>query len=329
MISLPVQALLDDQDHRLELEPLAGAFKTPVALRQALKKRKILIPQIQKPGLALTGYAANIHPGRIQVLGNSEINFLKNLKPKQSHEILKKICRRDIACFVITNKNQPPPSLVTQATRCKVPLLRTPLTTGIFIQRVTRFLEERLTETTTVHGVLTDVFGVGILLLGKSGIGKSECALELVMKGHRLIADDVVNIRKKAPSSLYGFGSELIKYHMEIRGLGIINIKDLFGVTSVRDQKLIELVIEIVEWNPRQEYERLGIDQRTHEIMGVKIPIIQLPIRPGRSLTTVIEVAARNHLLKLKGFYSAKEFQAKLTRQLLWGEKEKNRDSVA
>lgn len=328
MISLPVQALLDDQDHRLELEPLGKTFKSPAALRQILKRRKILIPQIQKPGLALTGYPANIHPGRIQVLGNSEINFLNSLKTAKCAAILRKICRRDVACFVITNKNNPPTALAAEATRGKIPLLRTPLTTGTFIQRVTRFLEERLTETTTVHGVLTDVFGVGILLRGKSGIGKSECALELVMKGHRLIADDVVNIRKKAPASLYGFGSDLIKYHMEIRGLGIINIKDLFGVTSVRDQKLIELVIEIVEWNPRQEYERLGIDQRTYEIMGVKIPFIQLPIRPGRSLTTVIEVAARNHLLKLKGFYSAKEFQAKLTRQLLWGEKEKAREPV-
>jgi HPr kinase/phosphorylase len=173
------------------------------------------------------------------------------------------------------------------------------------------------------HGVLVEVLGLGVLILGPSGVGKSECGLELVMKGHRLVADDVVNIRKKSPSSLYGFGSDLIKYHMEIRGLGIINIKDLFGVTSVRDQKLIELVIEIVEWNPKREYERLGIDQQTYEILGVKIPFIQLPVRPGRSLTTVIEVAARNHLLKLKGFYSAKEFQAKLTRQLLWGEKEK------
>lgn len=314
MISLPVSALLEDKDYQLELE----------ALSRHLKK-KILIPHIQKPGLALTGYTANLQPGRIQVLGNSEVHFLKSLTPRKASAVLKKICRRDIACFVITNRNRPPASLERESARAKVPLLRTTLTTGVFIQRVTRFLEERLTETTTVHGVLTDVFGVGILLLGKSGIGKSECALELVMKGHRLIADDVVNIRKKPPSSLYGYGSDLIKYHMEIRGLGIINIKDLFGVTSVRDQKLIELAIEIVEWNSKQEYERLGIDQQMREFLGVKVPFIQLPIRPGRSLTTVIEVAARNHLLKLKGFYSAKEFQAKLTRQLLWGEKGKDR----
>ncbi|HSA58246.1 MAG TPA: HPr(Ser) kinase/phosphatase [bacterium] len=320
MISLPVSSLLGDKDYQLELESLS---------KQRIAFKKILIPQVQKPGLALTGYTANLQPGRIQVLGNSEVHFLRNMKPAKAAAVLRQICRRDIACFVVTNRNRPPSVLVREAARGRIPLLRTSLTTGIFIQRVTRFLEDRLTETTTTHGVLLDVFGVGVLLLGKSGIGKSECGLELVMKGHRLVADDVVNICKKAPTSLYGFGSELIKYHMEIRGLGIINIKDLFGVTSVRDQKLIELVIAIVEWNPRQEYERLGIDQQTHEILGVKIPFIQLPVRPGRSLTTVIEVAARNHLLKLKGFYSAKEFQAKLTRQLLWGENEKTRGTVA
>jgi HPr kinase/phosphorylase len=166
-----------------------------------------------------------------------------------------------------------------------------------------------------------DVFGIGVLLLGKSSIGKSECALELVMKGHRLVADDIINIRKKPPSSLYGMGSDLIKYHMEIRGLGIINIKDLFGVASVRDQKLIELVIEIVNWNSKHEYERLGIDEKTHEILGVKTPFIRLPIRPGRSLTSIIEVAARNQLLKLKGYYAAREFQEKMIRELLAGQR--------
>lgn len=316
MISLPVSGLLKEKEYQLDLELVAG--------RSGLT-RKILIPQIQKPGLALTGYTANLQPCRIQVLGNSEIDFLRRLPADQCTAILRKISRMDIACFVVTNKNAIPPPLKKEVERAGIPLLRTAQTTAVFIMRVTKLLEDRLTESTTLHGVLLDVFGVGVLLLGKSGIGKSECALEMVMEGHRLVADDVVNIRKRPPSSLYGHGSELIKYHMEIRGLGIINIKDLFGVTSVRDQKLVELVIQLVEWNPKREYERLGIDQQTREFLGVKIPFIQLPVRPGRSLTTVIEVAARNHLLKLKGYYSAKEFQAKLTRQLLWGEKGKGR----
>ncbi len=314
MISISVNELIEDKDYHLQLELLTG--------REGLSKR-ILIPQIQKPGLALTGYTSNLHPGRVQVLGNSEIDFLNGLPKGQLKSIVAKICKVDIACFVITNQNKIPNILQKEASRKKIPILVTPISTPVFIIRITKFLEDRLTESTTIHGVLLDIFGVGILLMGKSGIGKSECALELVMKGHRLVADDVVNISKKPPASLYGSGSELIKYHMEIRGLGIINIKDLFGVTSVRDQKLVELIIELVEWNPKQEYERLGIDQQVHEIMGVKVPFIRLPVRPGRSLTSVIEVAARNHLLKLKGFYSAREFQAKLTRRLLWGEKKK------
>lgn len=312
MISLPVSELLKENEYQLDLELLSG--------KEGLS-HKIMIPQIQKPGLALTGYAANIQPGRIQVLGNSEIQFLSRLPAAECAATIRKICKIGIACLIITNRNEPPPPLRRELEKAHVPLLRTTLTTHLLIIRITRFLEDRLTETTTLHGVLLDVFGVGVLLLGKSGIGKSECALEMVMKGHRLVADDVVNIRKKPPSSIYGYGSELIKYHMEIRGLGIINIKDLFGVTSVRDQKLIELVIQLVEWNSKREYERLGIDQQTRDFLGVKLPFIQLPVRPGRSLTTVIEVAARNHLLKLKGFYSAMEFQAKLTRQLLWGAK--------
>jgi len=321
MISLPVNELLKDKDYQLELELITG--------RDGLSK-KIMIPQIQKPGLALTGYTANLQPGRLQVLGNSEVRFLNELPKAKCSQILKKICKIDIACFILTCDNDVPEPLRREAERARVPVLRTKLSTALLIMRVTKFLEDRLTEMTILHGVLLDVFGVGVLLLGKSGIGKSECALELVMKGHRLVADDVVNIRKKPPSSLYGYGSELIKYHMEIRGLGIINIKDLFGVTSVRDQKLVELVINLVEWNPKHEYERLGIDQQNQEVLGVKIPFIELPLRPGRSLTTVIEVAARNHLLKLKGFYSAKEFQAKLTRQLLWGggKRGRNQDST-
>lgn len=311
MISLSIRELLQDKEYFLSLEALTG----PIGL-----SKKIMIPQIQKPGLALTGYTSNLHPGRIQVLGGSEIDFLNKLSSPKRSQVLGKICRVDIACFVITQKNRVPRALLKEALRQKIPVLATALSTAVFIMRVSRFLEDRLTETTNIHGVLLDVLGVGILLIGKSGIGKSECALELIMKGHRLVADDIVHIRKKAPSSIYGIGPELIKYHMEIRGLGIINIKDLFGVASVRDQKLVELVIEFLEWNSKQEYERLGIDQRNYDILGVRIPFIRLPIRPGRSLTSIIEVAARNQLLKLKGFYSAQEFQEKLTRQLLAGE---------
>lgn len=308
MISLPVRRLLTDKNNQLELKLLGG---------QKGFSKKITIPQIQKPGLALTGDTSNLHPGRIQVLGGSEIRYLSSLSRNNQATVMRKIGRVDIACIVLTRGNRPPPTLLQEALKRGIPLFQTPLPTSTFIIRVTKYLEEQLTETTTIHGVLVDVFGVGILLLGKSGIGKSECALELVMKGHRLVADDAVQIRKKGPDSLYGSGSELIKYHMEIRGLGIINIKDLFGVASVRDQKLIELVVDLVEWSSKDEYERLGIDEQTHEILGVSLPMAQIPVRPGRSLTSVIEVAARNQLLKVKGIYSAQELQEKLTQELL------------
>jgi len=164
-----------------------------------------------------------------------------------------------------------------------------------------------------------DVFGVGILLLGKSGIGKSEIALDLVMRAHRLVADDIVDITRRKAGTVYGAGNPIIKHHMEIRGLGIINIKDLFGVAAVRDRKKIELVVELVEWNPQSEYDRLGVDEAKYDVVGVQLPLSVVPVRPGRNMTTIIEVAARNHLLKLQGHHSAKEFAERLNRAISEG----------
>ncbi|MBI1909090.1 MAG: HPr(Ser) kinase/phosphatase [Deltaproteobacteria bacterium] len=315
MISVSINELLGDKEYKLALELVAGEKGLP---------KKIVIPQIQKPGLALTGDTSNLHPGRIQILGTSELNFLTRLPAAKRRTIIKKICHVDIACFIVTHGNPIPESFVEETEKNRIPLLKTTLSTATFIMRVSRFLEDKLTAQTAIHGVLVDIFGVGILLVGKSGIGKSESALELIMKGHRLVADDIVNIRKKPPGTLYGSGSELIKYHMEIRGLGIINIKDLFGVSSVRDQKLIELVIELVEWKPSEEYERLGVTEHTYKILDAKVPFLRIPVRPGRNLTAIIEVAARNQLLKAKGVYSAYELQENLTRELLNQQKEKD-----
>ena len=166
-----------------------------------------------------------------------------------------------------------------------------------------------------MHGVLLDVFGVGILLLGKSGIGKSEIALDLVMRGHRLVADDIVDVKRKG-DSVVGQGSEIIKHHMEVRGLGIINIKDLFGVAAIRERKKIEIVLELVEWDPNVEYDRLGVEEKKFRILDVEIPMLIVPVRPGRNMTTIVEVAARNHLLKLQGHHSARDFQERLNRAI-------------
>jgi HPr kinase/phosphorylase len=197
-----------------------------------------------------------------------------------------------------------------------VPLLRSPEITSSLIRRITTYLEDVLAPETSVHGCFIDVYGVGILLIGKSGIGKSECALGLVERGHRLVGDDVIVIRRKVQDAIFGSAADLIKYHMEIRGLGILNIKDLFGVSSIRQNKKIELVIELIQWLDDLNVERLGLDERTYSILGLEIPYLKIPVGPGRDLTMIVEVAARNHLLQRMGFYAAREFDDSLQERL-------------
>lgn len=317
MFNVPIINLLRDQDNQLQIKLLAG--------KKGLGK-KITIPRIQKPGLALTGDVSNLHPGRIQILGKAEMRYLTSLPDRKQRGVIDKICELDIACFVVTRGIEPPASLIKTCNKCGIPLFTTNLLTSTFVNRATRFLEASLSATTTIHGVLLDVFGAGILIIGKSGVGKSECALDLILRGHRLVADDIVNVRRQAPSSLYGTGSEIIKYHMEIRGLGIINIRDLFGISAVRDRKLIELVVELSEWNPNLEYDRLGLDDQRFSLLDVNIPMIQLPVRPGRNLSAIIEVASRNYLLKVGGHHSAQEFQERLGKEILSAQELKKED---
>ena len=184
------------------------------------------------------------------------------------------------------------------------------------ISVITARLEEMLAPRAAIHGVLVDVYGVGLLLIGRSGVGKSEAALDLVLRGHRLVADDIVEIRKRQPDIIIGASSELIKHHMEIRGLGILNIKDLFGISAVRDSKRVELVIELSDWNEDEEYDRLGVEERRYALLDVALPMLRIPIRPGRNIASIIEVAARNQLLKQQGKHSARDFQDRITRAL-------------
>ncbi len=315
MLTIPIIKLHRDKQHRLHLELLAG--------KEGLGK-KLTIPRIQKPGLALTGDTTNLHPGRLQIFGRAEMKYIASLTPAKRRKIVERLFAVDIACIIVTRGAEVPRPLITVCNKHDVPLMRTKLLTSTFVNRATRFLEESLAATTCLHGVLLDVFGVGVLIIGKSGIGKSECALDLVLRGHRLVADDIVNIRKRPPSTLVGGGSEIIKHHMEIRGLGIINIRDLFGISAVRDRKVVEIVVELSEWDPEIEYDRLGIDEQRHNILDVSLPLIQIPVRPGRNLSAIIEVAARNHLLKLGGHHSAREFQEQLTAAIFSEEKRKD-----
>lgn len=178
------------------------------------------------------------------------------------------------------------------------------------------FLEDKLAPQTTMHGVLMETFGVGVLLLGKSGIGKSECGLDLIQRGHRLVADDMVFIRRRGEETVYGFGNNLLQHHIEIRGLGILNIREMFGVTSVRDKKRIDLVVELVAWSEDEEYDRLGLDERRFPILDVELPLLTVPVRPGRNMGAIIEVAARNQLLRAMGVHSAREMQERLDQEL-------------
>jgi len=271
---------------------------------------------LERPGLALAGHLDGLHPERIQVIGSSEARYIATLADDEVAQRMRQICAREPPCIVVTG--QPHEALVRICDELAVTLLRTRLGSADFIHETRSFLDARLGPTATTHGVLVDVFGVGVLLLGKSGIGKSEVALDLVLRGHRLVADDIVEIRRGA-SVLLGSGPELIKHHIEIRGLGILNIKDLFGIAAVRDSKRIDMVGELVEWNELEEYERLGVDEQTSRLHGIDLPMIQLPVRPGRNMSTIIEVAARNQLLKQRGHFSAREFQDRLVRAIAQG----------
>jgi len=307
MDAIRVGALLDDKKFDLRLALVSG--------KQGLSRR-ISSTRIQKPGLALAGFTEYLHKERVQVFGNTEMSYLGTLAPDRAGEVLAGFFGQEISCLVVTKGLDVPPVMVAAAEKAGVPVLRTSHLSSTFIESVQNYLEDVLTAQTSMHGVLLDVFGVGILLLGKSGIGKSEIALDLVMRGHRLVADDIVDVKRKSPEAVFGAGSEIIKHHMEIRGLGIINIKDLFGVAAIRDRKKIEIVLELVEWDPSVEYDRLGVEDRKFRILDVEVPMLVVPVRPGRNMTTIIEVAARNHLLKLQGHHSAREFQERLNRAI-------------
>ncbi len=307
MSGLSIRELLAEKEAGLDLELLAGS--------QGLDNM-VMVPRIQKPGLALAGYTTSLHPDRIQVLGSTELTYLSSLSKTDSLRHTKKLCKLPICCLIITKDQTPPDFLVAEVEAKGIPLLRSHHQSSTFISLVTRFLEERLLPSTTVHGVLVDVLGVGVLLMGKSGIGKSECALDLILRGHRLVADDVVKVRMKLPAVLFGEGSDLLHYHMEIRGLGILNIKHLFGVAAIRERKKIDLAIVLEEWDPDEDYDRLGLEDLKYSVLGIDIPMQKIPVRPGRNITSIVEVAARNQLLKEMGYHSAIEFQDRLEKRM-------------
>jgi HPr kinase/phosphorylase len=279
--------------------------------------RPITSPHPQKTGLALAGFHNFLKPGRVLILGESEVRFLHSLTPDERSSTLGLTLACDIPCVLITAGSLPPPELVEQAGIAGVPLLRTTVATPSAVAKISSALEDTLAERTSVHAALLDVLGLGVLITGESGIGKSETALDLIARGHRLVADDTVEVRKRAERILVGTCPELTRHHMELRGLGIINVKDLFGIASTRSSKRIELVVQLERWDPSRQYERLGLDDAFYEILGLKIPLLSLPVTPGRNIAILVEVAARNQFLKAKGHNSARILAARLEAQLL------------
>jgi HPr kinase/phosphorylase len=296
-----------------ELLERAELGVTAVAGRAGLS-RTVSVPRIQKPGLALTGWPEQLHPNRVLVIGGTEIDYLEDHPPARETGIAT-VLASDPACVVVCRGRESPQELLSACEARAVPLLVSTLVTADFIAEVTAWMADRLAPSTELHGVLMDVLGIGILMTGKSGIGKSETALDLVVRGHRLVGDDVIRIRRHG-TQLSGRGAGLLGHCMEIRGLGIINIKDLFGISSIREAKVIDIVVELHEWDASVEYERLGFDEQRVRLLDVGVTKLVLPVRPGRNIATLIEVAARNHLLKAQGIHSARAFRDKLDRAM-------------
>ena len=266
----------------------------------------------RSPGLLLTGLLEELHPDRLQIFGAAEIGYLNSLDDSQIPDVLRYLAKPGIPAIIVTRDLEPPPFLAEMCREREIPLFKTVYTSSVLIESITKYLEERLAPSTTLHGVLMDVLGVGILIIGKSGIGKSECALDLVARGFRLVSDDIVIVKKMPPSVLFGTSSDLIRYHMEIRGLGILNIKDLYGITAIREKKQMDLVVELVKWEMEVEYDRLGFEENSYNILGVDLPYLKVPVSPGRSVATIVEVAARNQILKIMGHHSAKALEREL-----------------
>lgn len=295
---------IDSQKKNLNLTCVAG--------KKGLD-RPIKSKDINRPGLALSGFFDHFAYERIQIIGKGEFLYIKKLINENNFTNIQKIMEYDIPCLIFTNNNYPFPELIELADKNNVPLLISTLNSVDIISSLFQILSELFALKTLIHGVLVDVFGIGILIKGKSGIGKSETALELIQRGHKLIADDTIEVKNYQDRALIGKGTKFINHYMELRGIGIINVKHLFGIKAIRFEKKIQLVIELEELDPNREYDRLGIESNTIDILGIKVPYILLPVMPGRNVPIIIETAAMNHRLKMMGINSAQEFNKELT----------------
>jgi HPr kinase/phosphorylase len=298
-----------------EFQQEAEIFQLEELTDLDVKDRKITVYDMYRPGLVLSGYDGNFLPERIQILGAAEVSFLFSLDKGKRYKAIENLLRFDeIRCIIISKSLDPPEYLIKLAQEKSVPVFKTPLDTTPFIQSLTAHLRNRLAPTAVVHGTLVDVYGVGLLLTGDSGIGKSEIALDLIERGHRLVADDAVIIRKHSSTVIMGFASERLGHNMEIRGLGILNVEPLFGIRAIRMQKRVEVLVNLIRWKEEliAELERAGLEGQTAELLNVPISQVTVPIYPGKNLTVICEVIAMRHMLQAYGRDMAREFNTSL-----------------
>jgi len=301
--SISVETFFLENKKTLILELISG--------QKGLQK-KILEKNLHRPGLALAGFVDLFTFQRIQICGNTEMTYLKKCSPEIRKKAIRKFMSFEIPCVVVTDNNKLPAEFKNASNENKISVFRTPFATTKVTQLLGDYLDGKFAPKTLIHGSLVDVYGIGVLITGRSGIGKSEVALDLIARGHRLVVDDVVTVVRRTGGILMGLGHDILQYHMEIRGVGIIDVEAMFGIRGIRRQKRIEVQLELVDWDSSQKYERLGIKETTTEILGEKIPLINLPIYPGKNISVIAESVAMNQLLKIYGRHSAKKFERKL-----------------
>ena len=301
--------------HYIPLKTMAEEFQLDVVYAASdYDAIRLTVADVTRPGLQLAGYMDHFEPMRLQVMGNAETSYLHKLSPAARRQVLDKLFSYKFPAMLIARNIEPDPECLEMAKKHDVTVLRTGVTTSSIVSSIISYLNAQMATRITRHGVLMEVYGEGVLLVGESGIGKSEAAVELLKRGHRLIADDAVEIRKISGSQLVGTAPELIRNYIELRGIGIINVAKLFGVGAVKQENEINLVVNIVHWNTKENYDRLGLEEQNMEILGVKVPMNTIPITPGRNLAVILEVAAMNNRQRKMGYNPALEFTEQMNR---------------
>ena len=327
MISVDKRAISKKEsiDVRFFYENVKSHFKIQLLNDESGFSRRIIDQNVHRPGLALAGFVDLFSFSRVQIFGNTEMRYLGQLSIEDRIKAIERIFSFEIPCVILTDSNDPFKELIELANKHHIPVFGSPMSTTKLVYLVGDFLDDQFSVRCSMHGSLVDVYGVGIMFLGNSGIGKSEVALDLIERGHRLVSDDVIILTKKGEGILMGSGAGMNKHFMEIRGLGIINIEKMFGIRAIRYQKRVEVIVNLENWDDSANYERTGLDGTTETILDVEIPFVKLPIIPGKNITVISEVIALHYLLKHRGYDAAKVFQDRLVERIAKGSTDFNR----